>query len=104
MQDLLIGLHLAAQVPAEPVFVKLLMGLDIPETAGIRGNFIGQNNSTIGQLAELQLKIHQLDIQGQQILLQHLVDLEGILRDGVQFFSGSQAQGQDVVIVDQGIS
>ena len=52
------------------------MGLLIPETAGIRGNLVSQDDLAL-VAAELDLKVHQVDAQAVKIFLHHLVYLEG---------------------------
>ena len=59
-----------------------------PETAGVGADLVGQDDRAVGQAAKLELKVHQTDVGVQHDLLQHLVDLEGILRDGVQLPPG----------------
>ena len=49
----------AAQITAETVLIQLFAGGAIPQAAGIRADLIGQNDTAISGLAELQLKVHQ---------------------------------------------
>lgn len=59
------------------------MGLLIPETAGIRGNLVSQDDLAL-VAAELDLKVHQVDAQAVKIFLHHFVYLEGVFCDGYE--------------------
>ena len=57
-------------------------------------DLVGQDDGAVGQAAELQLEVDQADVGVQQDLFQHLVDLKGVLGDGVDLLLGGQVQGQ----------
>src|SRR5699024_1781080 len=103
-EDLVVGLFHVAQISSETVFVQLLVGVHIPQTAGIRGNLVCQDDGSVRQFSELDLEVDQLHAGVQEILLQKLVDFTGICFDGINLFLGSQSQSQRVVIVDEGIA
>ena len=57
-----------------------------------------------GRRAEFQLEVDEADVEAQpDIGVQDVVHLEGIFRDGVDLLLGGQAQGQRVVMVDEGV-
>ena len=78
-------------------------GGGVPEAAGIRADLIGQHDGAVRQTAKLQLEVDQTDVELQQVLAQNLVDLEGVLADGVDLILRGQAQSQGMVVVDEGI-
>ena len=79
-----------AQVPAEAVLVQLLVGVLVPQAAGVGGDLVSQNDGAVTGPAELQLEVHQADARGQEELLEQVVDLEGQADDGVDLLSGGQ--------------
>src|SRR5579863_4163127 len=55
-----IGLEQAAEIAAEAIFVELLVGLDVPQPAGIRRNLVGHHDPhqvVLPQPAGLHLEI-----------------------------------------------
>ena len=46
-----IGLFHAAHIPAETVLVQLLVGLHIPEAAGVGADFVGQDDGAVAEAA-----------------------------------------------------
>ena len=78
-------------------------GGGIPEAAGVRADLVCQNDGAVRQAAELELEVDQTDVGVQHDLLQHFVDLEGVLGDGVQLLLSGQIKGQGVVVVDERI-
>lgn len=66
----------AAHIAAETVLIQLLVRFGIPKTAGIRRDFVRQNDSSVRQSAELQLEIDQLHAKPREIFLQHAIDRE----------------------------
>ena len=103
LHNFLVGISLAAQVAAEQVLVQMCAGGGIPETAGVGADLVGQDDGAVGQAAELDLEVDQADVGIQQDLLQHFVDLEGVLGDGIDLFLGGQAESQGIVVVDERI-
>ena len=100
---LLVGILHISQVPAEPVLVQLLVGILIPQTAGIRGNLIRQNNLAV-EAAKLNLEVNQINVQAVEILDKLLVHFKCILGDVVNLLLGGQAKCQRIVAVDEGIA
>src|SRR5262245_1741175 len=63
-RDFLIGLDQAAHIAAETIFVQLILGLNIPETAAIRADLVGQHDSqhvVLEQPAEFDLEVDKAD-------------------------------------------
>ena len=83
-------------VSSETVFVQLLMGGCIPEAAGVRRDFVSQNDGAIGQLAELELEVYQVNINLFEVLFEDFVDLECVGSNLVQLLSGAQLHCQSV--------
>ena len=96
-----VGVLHAAQVPAEAVLVQLFMGLGVPEAAGVGADLVRQDNGPVLQAAELQLEVHQGHAAGGPEGLEEVVDLEGVLLNGLNFLLGGQLQGQGVVLVQK---
>ncbi len=48
VQDLFVSVLYAAEVTAEAVLIQLLMGLAIPEAAGVGGDLVSQHKLTVG--------------------------------------------------------
>ena len=62
------------------------MGLLIPETAGIRGDLVSQDDLAL-VAAELDLKVHQVDAQAVKIFLCRLVNQDVGLMPGPELFA-----------------
>ena len=61
-RDFLIGFLDAAKVLSEAVLVELLAGLDVPQAAAVRADFVGQDHArevAVPDAAELQLEVDQ---------------------------------------------
>ena len=100
-QDLLIcALHIA-EVTAETILVQFFVGRLVPEAAGVGADLVRQNHSAVRQAAKLQFEVDQADVGIQHDLLQHFVDLECVLGNGVQLFLGGKVKGQGVIMVDE---
>ena len=80
------------------------MGLRVPEAAGVGRDFVGQNDGSVGRLAELQLEIDQLHSALQEELLKVIVHAEGVVGNRVHVLAGGPAAGQDVVFVDHRVA
>ena len=78
---------------AETILVQLLVGLAVPEPAGIRGNLIREDDLTV-ETPELHLKINQVNSALGKIPFHHLIDFESQLGDAVNLFLGGKAQSQ----------
>ena len=94
----------AAHVPAETVLVHLLAGLDVPQAAGIRGDFVRQNDLAVGGLAELELEVNEDNVQRVEVLLHDLVYLERHGLDGLDLLAGRSLERYSVVSVHQRIA
>ena len=92
---------ITAKAAAEQVFIQVGTGGGIPEAAGIRADLVSQNDGAVRQAAKLQFEVNQADVGIQHDLLQHFVDLEGVLGNGVQLFLGGKVKGQGVIMVDE---
>ena len=105
--DLLVGGDDAAQAAAEQVLVKVLdlagVILLIPQAAGIRGDFVSEQQRAVGRAAHLDLEVHQLDVDLGEDLDQGLVDLAGERRDLGEVLAGAHIQGDQIVVVDERI-
>ena len=105
--DLLVGWDDAAQTTAEQVLVEVLdlagVVLLIPQTAGIRGDFVGQQQRAVGGAAHLNLEVNQLDVDLGEDLDQGLVDLTSQRGDLSQILTGAHVKGHEVIIVDERI-
>ena len=74
MEYLLVCFAHLAQVAAEPVLIEFLVRLGIPQTAGIRTDFIGQHDFAVARLAELDFEVHERDAQLLEQVGQQYVD------------------------------
>ena len=82
-----------AQIAAEPVFIEMLSGFDIPVPARIRGNLVREHDRAIGRLAKLELEVDQLDADFPEKGFQKVVDFERIVRNRVDFLLCRRANG-----------
>ena len=80
------------------------MGVDVPEAAGVRGDLVGQDDGAVGQAAEFQLKVDELDAHLAQVFGEDIVDLQRVGGDGLQLLGGAKLHGEDVVIVDHRVA
>src|SRR5688500_18535074 len=67
--DFRISLDQSAHVPAEPVLVELVLGLDVPEAAGIRGDLVGHDDAhhlAFPETAGLELEVHEADADAEE--------------------------------------
>ena len=53
-------------ISSKTVFVQFFMGGSIPEAAGVRGDFVCQNDGTVAELTKLQLEVYQ-DVYKRQL-------------------------------------
>ena len=63
----LICVFYVAHITAETVLVKLFVGVCVPETAGVGGDLVGQDDGAVGKAAELQLEVDQADLALQEV-------------------------------------
>ena len=75
MHNFLICFFCTAHISSEPVFIQLFVGLNVPQTAGIRRNFICQNDRAISQTTKFNLEVNQTDTNLQEEFLQYFVYL-----------------------------
>src|SRR3984885_4969126 len=69
LRDFRIGFEQAAEVAAEAVLVELLVRLDVPQPAGIRGDFVGDHDAhqvVFPQPAGFHLEIDQTDADAEE--------------------------------------
>ena len=104
LHDLLICLLDTAHVTTEAILVQLLLGGLVPQAAGIRRDFVCENDLAVRSLAELELKINEDDVQGIEVLLHNLVYLEGHCLDGLDLLTGSSLQCDRVVSVHERVA
>ena len=64
MHDLSISFFHTAKIPAEAILIQLFTGGRIPQSAGIRADFIRKNDGTIAESAKFQFKVYQRDTAG----------------------------------------
>src|ERR1700761_2788030 len=86
-RDFAVSFDHAAQITAETVLVQLLVCLQIPETAAVGADLVGQHDAHIvvfPQPPEFQLEIDQLDARAQEQAGQKVVDADGEVDDVVQ--------------------
>ena len=97
-----------AQIAAEQILVKMLdfaaMILQIPQTAGVGRNLVGQQNRAVGGLAFLDLEIDELHVDLGEDVLERLVDGTRLTGDLRELVLRSQTKGDDAVIVDERIT
>lgn len=74
-------------VSSETVFVQFFMGGSIPEAAGVRGDFVCQNDGAIAELTKLQLEVYQIYVDLFKESLEDFIDLEGIGSNLIQLFT-----------------
>ena len=103
VHHLTVGVLHAAHVAAEAVLVELFVCLEIPETAGVRGNLIGEDERAVGQTPKLELEVDQTHAEGAEVFGQHLVDAESHGLDRLDLLAGRELQGNRVIGVEQGI-
>ena len=87
----MISLFGTAHISAETILVQLLVGLNIPQTAGIRRNLICQNDGAICQASEFNLEVDQTNADAEEELLQNFVNFASIVLNGVDFFLCSKS-------------
>ncbi len=97
----LVGVFHAAQISSKAVLVQLFVGFLIPQSAGVRRDFVSQHNGPVAQPAKLQLEIHQINADFLHKALQQLVHAESIVLNLLDFFFCGQLQRQGVGIVEQ---
>ena len=95
--DFLIRILDAAEVAAEAVLVELLVGLDVPEAAGVGAYLVGEDDGPVAQAAELELEVHKLDAVLEQQRLEQLVYEEGVALDGLYLLRRGELESQGVV-------
>lgn len=104
LHDLGVGFFHAAHVAAETILIQLLVGLAVPQAAGVGADLVSQNDCAVGQAAEFQLKIHQSHAAGQPEGFQRVVDPEGVVFNGLDLFGGRQLQSEGVIGVEQRVA
>ena len=80
------------------------MGRAVPEAAGVGADLVGEDDRAVGESAELQLEVHEIDVHGLEKRLEHVVDLERHGLDRVDLGRRGELQRQRVVGVHQRIA
>ena len=75
----------------------------IPQTAGIRRDFIGEQQRAVGGAAHLDLEIDQLDVDLGEDFDQGFVDATGERRDFGQILAGAHIERHQIVVVHERI-
>ena len=65
-------------ISSKTVFVQFFMGGSIPEAAGVRGDFVCQNDGTVAELTKLQLEVYQVYVDLFKESLEDFIDLESV--------------------------
>src|SRR5262249_1756175 len=90
-----IGLQQAAEIAANAVFVELLVRVDVPQPAGIRGDLIGDDDPhhlVLEQAAAFHLEIDQADADAQKKPGQEVVDADRQRHDVVDLLRRRPAE------------
>src|ERR1700724_931017 len=101
-----IGFEQAAEVAAEAVLVELLVRLDVPQPAGVRRDFVGDDDAhQVGfpQPAGFHLEINETDADAEEQAGQEIVDADGERHDVVDLLRGRPAERGAVLFRHQGI-
>ena len=75
----------------------------VPQTAGIRGDLVGQQQRAVGGAAHFDLEVDQLDVDLGEDLDQGLVDLAGQRGDLGEILASAYVEGHQVIVVDERI-
>src|SRR5580704_19231944 len=98
--DFGISFEQAAEIAAEAVLVELLVGLDVPQPAGIRGNLVGDDDPhqiVFPQPAGFHLEIDQTDADAEEQAGQEVVDADSERHDVVDLLRRRPAERGDVL-------
>src|SRR4051812_28324452 len=104
--DLGIGLQKAAKITTEAVLVELLVRLDVPQPAGIRGNLVGDDDAhhlVLEQPAAFHLEVDQTDADAEKEPGQEVVDADGERHDVVDLLRRGPAERRDVLFRHHGV-
>ena len=96
-----IGAFNIAHVSAEPVLIQLLVCFPVPEAAGVRGYFIGKNDSSVRQSAKFHFKVYKLDVYGLKEFLKDIIDLKCHGLNMLDFVLISQFESQGLIGIYQ---
>src|SRR5580692_552875 len=102
--DFGIGFEQPAEVAAEAVLVELLVRLDIPQPARVRGDFVGDDDAhqvVFPQPAGFHLEINQADADAEEQAGQEIVDADGERHDVVDLLRRRPAERGDVLFRHQ---
>src|SRR5215469_4972132 len=100
LSDLGIGFKETAEVTAEAILVELLVRLDVPQPAGIRGNLVGNDDAhqvVLPQPAGLHLEIDEADADAEEKPGEEVVDPDRERHDVVDLLRRRPAEGGDVL-------
>src|SRR6516165_6568518 len=96
--DFGIGLDEAAEIAAEAVFVELLVGLDVPQPAGVRRYLVGHHDPhqvVLPQAAGLHFEIDEPYADTEEQAGEEIVDADCQRHDVVDFLRRCPAESGD---------
>src|SRR3954471_11629561 len=104
--DFGIGLEQAAEIPAEAVLVALLVRLDVPQTARVRRNLVGDDDPhhlVLEQPPALHLEVDEADADAEKEAGEEVVDTNGERHDVVDLLRRRPAERSDVLFRHHGV-
>src|SRR5208283_421757 len=90
----------AAEIAAEPVLVQLVIGLDVPQAAGIRRDFVCDDNAhhvAFPKPTAFHLEIDQTDADAEEQAGEEIIDADRQRHDVVDFLRGCPAESGDML-------
>ena len=93
--DFLVGLEQAAHVAAEAVLVELVLGLDVPQPAGVGRDLVGDDDPhhvAFPEPAALDLEVDELDADAEEQAGEEVVDADGERHDVVDLLRASPSR------------
>src|ERR1700719_1030376 len=104
--DFGIGFEQPAEVAAEAVLVELLVRLDVPQPAGVRRDFVGDDDAhqvVLPQPAGFHLEVDEADADAEEQAGEEIVDADGERHDVVDLLRRRPAERGDVLFRHQGV-
>src|ERR1700724_3125753 len=104
--DFGVSLEQSAEIPAEAILVELLVRLDVPQPAGVRRDFVGDDDPhhlVLEQPAAFHLEIDQADADAQKQPGEEIVDADGERHDVVDLLRRRPAERGDVLFRHHGV-
>ena len=105
--DFLVGFGEASEVLSEAVFVQFFLVGDVPDSAGVGADFVGEEDLHavfFVQASEFQFEVDQFHADGDEQSADEVVDSQGEGHDVVEFRGAGPAEGGDVFFADQGVA